>query len=189
MRQQAHDQQLVHRVGEGVMYLEIVRAAQKPPQRGLHPAAALQPSRRIAVRVRGDGRVKLAVGGRPHNVAPIIRPQLRQVAPVKIRVVGKDRVRAIPRHKGAQILERVPPRTDALRKRQRAVLGALEYMGEHAAGLIGGRDDIVPGVHGVERLLVGHHDPDGHDLIGISCLRVDHGEHGGFLPSQILNKI
>ena len=60
MRQQAHDQQLVHRVGEGVMYLVIVRAAQKPPQRGLHPAAALQPSRRIAVRVRGDGRVKLA---------------------------------------------------------------------------------------------------------------------------------
>ena len=84
---------------------------------------------------------------------------------------------------------RAQAQADALRKRQRAVLGALEHMGEHAAGLIGGRDDIVPGVHGAERLLVGHHDPDGHDLIGISCLRVDHGEHGGSLPSQRLNKI
>ena len=49
--------------------------------------------------------------------------------------------------------------------------------------LLFGNGDLLP------TILIGHHDPDGHDLIGISCLRVDHGEHGGSLPSQILNEI
>ena len=72
------------------MGLPVALFPGEQPQYGLHTVTTLQPSGGETVGAVRNAGIILSVGCQTHNIKPLKTTQLRQIAPVKIRVLGTN---------------------------------------------------------------------------------------------------